>query len=69
MKSFGNFKFLVGKNGSHSEMRISGCDTGEVHQGTAFSAIAMFAVAGLHCLEFFCLHCRFTVRDWVFLWC
>jgi hypothetical protein len=27
MKSFGNFKFLVGKNGSHSEMRISGCDT------------------------------------------
>jgi hypothetical protein len=27
MNSFGNFNFLVGKNGSHSEMRISGCDT------------------------------------------
>jgi hypothetical protein len=26
MNSFGNFKFLVEKNGSHSEMRISGCD-------------------------------------------
>jgi hypothetical protein len=26
MNSSGNFKFLVGKNGSHSEMRISGCD-------------------------------------------
>jgi hypothetical protein len=26
MNSFGKFKFLVGKNGSHSEMRISGCD-------------------------------------------
>jgi hypothetical protein len=27
MNSFGNFKFLVGKNDSHSEMRILGCDT------------------------------------------
>jgi hypothetical protein len=26
MNSFGNIKFLVGKNGSHSKMRISGCD-------------------------------------------
>jgi hypothetical protein len=26
MNSFGNFKFLVEKNGSHSKMRISGCD-------------------------------------------
>jgi hypothetical protein len=26
MNFFGNFKFLVGKNGSHSEMRILGCD-------------------------------------------
>jgi hypothetical protein len=27
MNPFGNFKFLVGKNGSHFEMRILGCDT------------------------------------------
>jgi hypothetical protein len=34
MNSFGNFKFLVEKNGSHSEMRISGCDS---HPGIAQS--------------------------------
>jgi hypothetical protein len=32
MNSFGNFKFLVEKNGSHSEMRILGCDNSWSHE-------------------------------------